>query len=261
MFNAGWQSFAEWPPAAAQTRSYYLSADAGLAQVPASGSVADSYAVDFTHSSTYGAAGSQGANRWLMMYLPDEVMNRASHDRLTQVYETPPLTRALDVAGHPVVEVHVSSSQPDGDLYVYLSEVTPDGDVIYAAEGQLRAGWHRLSNDDAQIDFRTPVLPDLPYHNFARGQYAAEPFANSAIVKLRFALNPIAYRFRAGHRLRIAIAGADANNFEMNPAICSGNAPEDCPPTTLRIHRGEATPSRIELPVVLQGSAQSGAGE
>ena len=67
---------------------------------------------------------------------------------------------------------------------------------------------------------------------------------------MRFDLMPMAWLFRLGHRIRIAIAGADYGNFELNPGLCTGDTPETCPETVLQVHRGPATPSRIELPVI-----------
>ena len=135
-------------------------------------------------------------------------------------------------------------------MFVYLTEVAPDGTSIYVGEGQLRAGWHRRHPGELQVDSRVKVLPDLPYHGFGSDQYDSAPFADGRILELRFALTPVAYRFRAGHRIRIALAGADNGNFEMNPHLCKGDKPADCPDTTLRMHRGGSYASSIELPIV-----------
>ena len=78
----------------------------------------------------------------------------------------------------------------------------------------------------------------------------AYDLADGKVVELRFDLMPTAWSFRKGHRLRIAVAGADAGNFEMNPYLCSGNRPGDCPRTTISIKHTRAWPSRVELPVI-----------
>ena len=56
---------------------------------------------------------------------------------------------------------------------------------------------------------------------------------------LRFALLPVAWTFHRGSRLRLAIAGADADHF--------GQVPHGRPPL-LRILSGGATASMVELP-------------
>jgi predicted acyl esterase len=57
-------------------------------------------------------------------------------------------------------------------------------------------------------------------------------------------LLPTSYLFRRGHRVRIAIAGADRDNF----AAPAG------PPAVFTIFRETARPSHIELPVVQRSS-------
>ena len=58
---------------------------------------------------------------------------------------------------------------------------------------------------------------------------------------IRIALSPIAAVLRKGERLRIAIAGADADNLQRLPS--AGSA-------TLTVERGPAAPSFIEIPTL-----------
>jgi predicted acyl esterase len=58
---------------------------------------------------------------------------------------------------------------------------------------------------------------------------------------LRFALLPISWLFRAGHRLRLALAAADRDHFSRIP---------DGRPPRLRIFRGGAQGSRLRLPLI-----------
>ena len=57
---------------------------------------------------------------------------------------------------------------------------------------------------------------------------------------MTFDLLPTSYVFEVGHRVRIAVAGADASHFAVVP---SG-------PSTLFMHRTRLHPSRIDLPVI-----------
>jgi predicted acyl esterase len=61
---------------------------------------------------------------------------------------------------------------------------------------------------------------------------------------------PVSWVFKQGHRIRIAIAGADHINFELNPGLVPGGKPEDAPPTTMTFHRTAAYPSHVELPII-----------
>jgi len=76
------------------------------------------------------------------------------------------------------------------------------------------------------------------------------PLADDQLVELNFDLMPTAWFFQAGHKIRISIAGADLGNFELNPTLCPSGEKSSCAKTTLQIHRGSGTPSRIDLPVV-----------
>jgi predicted acyl esterase len=63
------------------------------------------------------------------------------------------------------------------------------------------------------------------------------------VAELQFSMLPISYLFKKGHRVRIAIAGADAEQFR--------NMTNDEPQYT--IHRSFNYPSRVELPVISGG--------
>jgi putative CocE/NonD family hydrolase len=175
---------------------------------------------------------------------------RTELDEQTIFYETEPLDTELEVTGHPVVDLWVSANQPDADVFVYLSDVAPDGTANYITEGQLRAGFHIMQDPKLQTQGLRPVRPELPWHGFRAGDYDANAFADDHIVNLRFDLQPTSWVFTKGHRIRISIAGADAGNFELHPDLCATGVAEQCSATTLTLHRGIAYQSRIELPVI-----------
>ncbi len=63
-------------------------------------------------------------------------------------------------------------------------------------------------------------------------------------VELAFELLPTSYLFRAGHRMRVAIAAADSDHFSRIP---------DGRPPRLTVFRGSERPSRVALPIVPRG--------
>jgi predicted acyl esterase len=65
------------------------------------------------------------------------------------------------------------------------------------------------------------------------------------IAELSFALEPTSFLFREGHRIRIAIAGADAAVFRRIPDVGT---------PTLKVQRNSLYPSSLELPVVAGSS-------
>lgn len=248
VMNSGWRQFRMWPPADATSTPFHLSSDGMLSRATVAESTMDSLEVDWLSASNYGANGS---NRWLLMTAPDDLMLRNKLDESALVYQTGALANELTVIGHPIVNLRVSSNQPDADVFVYLSDVAPDGRVHYVSEGRLRLGFaEAISDNDAQALGLIDVKPELPWHGFRRADYNPQALRDGRVVSARFDLFPTAWRFRKGHRIRIAITGADSGNFQLNPSACPAGDPATCPATVLHIHRGGTDGSVLELPVL-----------
>jgi uncharacterized protein len=124
------------------------------------------------------------------------------------------------------VTLHLASSEPDAALHVFLSEEESDGTVRYVTEGVLRALHRKLSA--CPQNYRA----SWPYHSCNRGDVASLVPEEVVIVLL-----PTAWRFNAGGRIQLAIAGADADHY--------GQVPHGRPPT-LTINRVN---SYVDLPV------------
>jgi putative CocE/NonD family hydrolase len=147
-------------------------------------------------------------------------------------YTTPALTAAVEVTGHPVVNLFVSSTAPDGDFIVHLLDVEPGGASTFVTHKRIRAS-HRAVSDPPFFYF------DAPWHTDYEAD--SEPMRTDEVTELAFDLLPTSYHFRAGHRIRVSIACADAELYQT-PVI------EPAP--TVTFHRSEAHPSRLTLPVV-----------
>ncbi len=173
------------------------------------------------------------ATRWdnavggapLMIY-PD----LAPNDARSLTYTTPPLDADVNVTGHPVVTLWLSSSTNDADVIVLLEEVDAAGVSHYISEGVLRASHRALAEapwDNLGLPFQRSFAEDV------------QPLPDGAPGELVMDLLPTANIFNAGHRIRVTIMGADADNIEL---------PATAP--TIQVHRTRAHPSRIVLPVV-----------
>ena len=127
--------------------------------------------------------------------------------------------------------LRLSTSEPDAAIFAYLSEVEADGTVRYVTEGLLRA-LHR-KEAPCPAHHRTA----WPYRTFNRAD--AEPMPVGEPQLLRFALLPTAWRFAAGSRIRLSLAGADSDHC--------GQVPHGRPPR-LTILWGGPDGSAIELP-------------
>jgi len=224
-----WKTTATWPPAGAATERWYLAAGGRLATVaPDDDAGADRYAIDF-------AASTGATNRWHTQVAGGPVAygDRAAADRRLLTYTSPPLDGELELTGHPVVTLYVTSTMPDGAFFVYLEDVDEAGRVVYATEGQLRALHRRLS------DTPPPYASPVPYRTFARAD--ALPLVPGEVAALTFGLLPLSLLVRRGHRLRVAIAGHDADTFARLP---SAGRP------VITVARNRLQASHIDLPVV-----------
>ena len=68
-----------------------------------------------------------------------------------------------------------------------------------------------------------------------------KPLVPGEIAELKFDLFPTSFLFRAGHSIRLALSGADKDNFAI--------IPPDGPPA-LKFYRGGTYPSCIDLPAI-----------
>jgi putative CocE/NonD family hydrolase len=190
----------------------------------------DRYDVDFT-------AGTGRDTRWNTLMgrgLRTPYTDRARRDSALLVYETAPLAEGREVTGHPAVDLHLRSNSTDGAVFVYLEDVAPDGRVTMVTEGQLRLLHRRASSEPS------PYWIPGPYRTFKKKD--AEPMTPGEAIHFTMELLPTSWCFGAGHRVRVAIAGADRDHFARIPADTSMKV-------SLEILRGAKSPSAISLPV------------
>jgi putative CocE/NonD family hydrolase len=216
-----------WPPAGTVMTPFFLQQDHGLSATASVAAGTDAYAVDF--SATTGSE-----NGWWTKLSAGDVFygDRRSEDEKLLVYTTAPLAADTEITGHPAVSLFLSTTEADGALFVYLEDVAPDGRVTYLTEGQLRL-LHR------KLCVAGPASPYGPCHSY-RSEDAA-PMVPGVTQEIRLGLSPTSALVKAGHSLRIAVAGHDASTFARVPATGS---------PVLTVAHGPDYPSRIELPIV-----------
>lgn len=129
-------------------------------------------------------------------------------------WDTAPLIAPLDIAGHPVLTLDLALDTPDAAIFVYLTELEQDGTERYITEGLLRA-LHR-----AEASPPSNILANWPWHPFRRD--TAQPWPLDHAEQVRIPLLPTAWQIQSGSRLRVSIAGADADHFGKIP---HGRAP------------------------------------
>jgi hypothetical protein len=229
MGEGQWRTTKIWPPAGLSAERLYFGDNHTLsAVVPAARSAKDSYTVDFTASSGAQTIWHTGIGGGDVVY-PD----RAGVDKKLLVYTSEPLDTDLEITGTPVVTLEMSSSTSDGAVHAYLEDVSPEGRVTHVDEGLLRV------IDRKEVDPKSlPYVPIGPAHSFLRKD--AEPLTPGEAATIRFSMYPTSVMLRKGHRIRVALAGADAGLFQRYPA-------EGTP--TWTVYREAKRASFIELPV------------
>lgn len=232
-----WQISETWPPPDVTVQRWYLCANHQLDSQPPDNEVGsqgeDLYTVDFR-------ATTGSLNRWweLSAVVNKSIVinNRVEQSPYLLTYLTNPFERDWELCGYPLVKLQIACSVPDCAFFAYLEDVAPDGTIYYLTEGQLRA-IHRIGNDH-QAPKIPPVFQPDPTHPFTRSN--ARPLTPGEVTEICFHLHPLSAWLRAGHRLRLSLAGHDRGTFARIPA-------QDTP--QWRVQRNRDWRSWIELPM------------
>jgi putative CocE/NonD family hydrolase len=199
-----WQTARTWPPKSRQT-DYFLTARALSTDKPSKSGTLPAPMVAPVRISSISVTTGEGSVS----------------------YETASLQSETEVTGDPVVSLRVSTAAADTDVIAKLDDVAPDGTAkSYQMLGGLRASVRKLGT--APYDNR-----GLPWHPSRQADVA--PLKAGETVELKFALLPMSYVFKAGHRIRLTLSFSD-------PA--SGAA------QTVMVHEGGKNASQIRLPIV-----------
>lgn len=151
---------------------------------------------------------------------------------------SPVLRDDTEVTGDVVADLWITSTTPDANVFVYLEDVAPDGRVVSVTDGRLKAS------------LRAPAVPPyatfgLPWHRSHAED--AQPLTPGQPARLSLSLLPTSYVFRAGHRIRISIQGADFR--ERDRAAVS-------PPPVLTIINTADQASTVTVPIVPAAAAR-----
>ncbi|HLJ09737.1 MAG TPA: CocE/NonD family hydrolase [Planctomycetaceae bacterium] len=213
-----WRSALDWPPSATAT-SYYLHGGGSL--------------------STTAAEGADSATGFLADPLrPNSIPGRAfpgaadarDFEKQSQVrtFTTEPLENPVEWTGKVSAELFVSSSAPDSDFIVRISDVYPDGRSILIAD-YIRRGRYRDGFDKEVFMER------------------------SKVYKVAFDVGWMSQIFNRGHRIRVAIASTGAPFFEPNPNTAEPltiEFPQNAVVAENRVYHDRRHASRVIAPVM-----------
>jgi predicted acyl esterase len=179
-------------------------------------------------------------------------------------FMTAPLTEEVEICGHVVLELAVSSSTTDADLFLVLGAMDPDGkQVLFSGTGDPHTppaqGWLRASH--RKLD-PALSLPHRPYH----AHDEVQPLDPGQIYPLNIEIWPTSLIVPAGYRIVLNVLGRDfdyggpgvpMSNF-VQPmrgcGPCLHDDPEDRPEAiyggVTTVHTGGAHRSALRLPLL-----------
>lgn len=154
-----------------------------------------------------------------------------------------PLAADLTVTGNAVVSLPVSADRPDVNVFAYLEDVAPGGQIAVITEGRLKASLRA----EASPPF---AVPDTPWHRAYEED--ARPLQSGEYSALHFDLMPTSYVIRQGHRLQLTLMGADYRERARDPGIDGAR---------ISVRSTPSEPAWIDLPVMASSVAPAAVGQ
>jgi len=219
-----------WPIKGSEYHRFYFDRHSSLStNQPTYEAQADHYRINFE-------ASTGNRSRWWsgMGYPMLNLYARQEEDKKLLTYTSHPLTEDMQITGWPIVSLAVSSTHSDGAFIAYLEDVDENGNSVYVNEGGLRAVHRKIKQNPVK------GLEQLPYHSFKKED--AEPLIINNLTEIKFEMIPTSVKILKGHRIRIAISGADKDNFERVPTTGQ---------PTIKVYRGGINPSYIDFPILI----------
>ena len=141
-------------------------------------------------------------------------------------FETPALSKAVEVTGQVFVDLWVETDAPDTDFIAKLVDVYPDGNEALVLDAPLRMRYR------AGIDKEVFMKP-------------------GEVVKIRLDLWSTSLVFNKGHKIALHVTSSNDPRFDPNPN--TGKRLRQDAETRVavnRVHHDPAHPSRILLPIM-----------
>jgi hypothetical protein len=223
-----WRSSRTWPVAGTRTTTFYMDGNGsgGGALATTKPSAAGGRTV-FTVRYDVDAPGAQPRGPGLLTGAPPRPVEHGGPR-----FSTPALTSDTEVTGDALVDLWLSSTATDGNIFIYLEDVSPDGRVTQVTDARLKASVRKLG---------TPKYEHrgLPFHPALREE--AQRLTPGEPVEMVFAFLPTSYIFKAGHSIRISVAGADYRERDRTPVV---------PAPVVTLYNTPERPSTVTLPIV-----------
>ena len=216
----GWKAATSWPPQGLDTKLYYPAAGNVLGESPEPDATTAEYTVDNTGGATTGVS-----SRWNsalsvlglgVTYAPHSSDGGSNDSNGAQLaYTGPKIKQSMTVVGSALVTVQLELvGGNDAAIFAYVQDVSPDGTYTYVTEGQVRAA-HPVTTRRENADAGR-------YGATSRSFLDEDMKELEGAVTVEIQLEPIAHTFERGHSIRLALAGADSDNFDTESGYALG---------------------------------------
>lgn len=123
-------------------------------------------------------------------------------------FTSEPLPEDIEITGPAVLELYLSSTTTDTDVFVKVSDQFPQPDDdrkkgLQPESISISKGWLRASHREKDEERSTPYRPFYTHQN-------PQPLQPGQIIKLEIEILPFSNLFKKGHRLRLEIANGDS---------------------------------------------------
>lgn len=155
-------------------------------------------------------------------------------DARSLLFDSQPLTDDLEILGQPIARLRLSVDRPLAHVAIRISDVTPDGRSFLVAYA-LRNLAHRASHAEPEA-----LIP-------------------GARFDLALPLNFVAYRFRRGNRMRVAVSESLWPLVWPSPAIATLSLTLGASALDLPVRKTKDTPEAVTMPKASTQQQISGA--
>lgn len=213
-----WRSADDFPPASERT-AFYLHEKGGLSETRPTGKMGSTdWESDPLHPMKIPGRAFPGARDATPFEQQKEV----------RTFTTKPLETAMEWTGRVHAEIFLSSTAPDTDLIVRISDVYPDG--------------------------RSILIVDYPWRVRYREGFDREVLLKPGeVAKVAFPVGWMSQVFNKGHRIRVTIASTGAPLYEPNPQTgkpLTIEFPKEAAKAVNTVHHNRRNASRILAPIL-----------
>jgi putative CocE/NonD family hydrolase len=183
-----WRFENEWPLARTEYTKFYLSSQAA------------NVVGDAMHDLTLNTAAPDDPGEIAFPSGP-EAYRRGRSGQPMVTFVTEPLEADVEITGHIKLKLWVSSGTDDMDVFAYLRNMAPDGNVETATRGILKVSHRKLDPELSK--------PYRPYHTHDEEQ----KLVPGEVVPIEVEIWATSMIFKEGHRIRLDVQPHDGEHY------------------------------------------------